>query len=412
MNWFDHITGKLSPERFARRLIDELGDAGDRRSISFDAAQFQLRFAVDGQEMGFANLRNLYSEYQSLPAKDRDQFFSFATRSLLAAHKPIPEDFDDARYDVLVTVRNRSYFSLPELRNELSRFRDSDSQPLEWPHQTLADQLAVGLVYDLPEAMLMLQASHLNEWGVTFYEVYESAVSNLSEMDATFATIDDHSYVSNSSDHYDASRMILADLVAELEVIGDPVALIPNRDRLIVTGSEDTHGLETAALISQQLIEHPRPISGQAFIQRDAEWSPWLPDTDHPAFTTLKSMALATMLNDYENQQQIIDLSEEDAETSKVVAYRVHESGTRQPPFSYCVWQEDGPYLLPKTDRVCFLRKSEETDHPLVESTNVTWADAIRVVGHLLQEQPDTYPVRYRVLGFPNRQQLSKLAAQ
>lgn len=405
MGWFDHFSGSLSEDKFAHRLIDYLRQAGDGRQVRFDASRFQLQFRQNGEEVGYVNLRNLYDEYLTHATRDRERFFRFAVRSLLASHKPLPDDFADAACDILLTVRNRSYFSLLELRNWVS----SDTQ-FAWPYQPLGEHLGVGLTYDLPEAMVMLQSIHLENWGVTFYEVYEHALGNLAEIDATFSSIDDHTYVSATGDHYDASRMLLPELIQELSVVGDPVAMIPNRDRLLLTGSEDNQGIESVALVAQQLLAHPRPLSGMAFVYRHEEWQPWLPHRDHAAYATLKMLFLQTLQQDYQEQHELLETWLPRQQPGVQCAeYRMHGAGGRQPPISYCVWQQGQSWLLPKTDRVCLLPAGKRSDHPLVETLSCSWEHLENVVGDLLEEQ-DLYPARYRVREFPSARQLSSLA--
>src|SRR5690606_16678263 len=100
---------------FALQLIERLQRAGDRRELQFDRENFRLAFRNDAGEIADSNLQNLYDECLTHPLRDRERFFQFATRSLLASHKPLPDDFSDARSDIFLAVRNRGYYSLMEL---------------------------------------------------------------------------------------------------------------------------------------------------------------------------------------------------------------------------------------------------------------------------------------------------------
>jgi hypothetical protein len=407
MTRFAHLRKNLSEENFALHLIQRLHQAGDIRHARFDADNFRICFEQSSFEVGFANLRNLYQEYLTHPVLDRERFFRFATRSLLSTHKPLPDDYADARSDIFVSVRNRTYFSSLELNTWIH----SDAL-FAWPYQPLASHLGIGLVYDLPEAMVMLQAVHLEQWGISFYEAFEQGLSNLTEVDATFTSIDDHTYVSATGDHYDASRMLLPELIHELKVVGDPVVLLPNRDRLLVTGSEDRHGVEIVTLLAQQLLTHPRPVTGLAFRLCNDEWTCWLPDEDHPAYALLKSLGLQSRQQDYLEQrpmlQQWLAQNQCDAE---VAEFRVHGARAKQPPTSFCVWCEGQTQLLPETDRVCFLRRHQSPDHPLIEGINVGWKRVEQVLGNVMREEAMVYPVRYRVDRFPTQAQLARLQA-
>lgn len=111
-------------------------------------------------------------------------------------------------------------------------------------------------------------------WGITFYEAYETAYTNLIETEAAFTTIEDHTYMSSTGDNYDASRMLIPELIAELKVLGEPVVMVPNRDRLFVTGSEDPEGLATMVLLAEHALTQPRPMTGIAMMWNGEEWSP------------------------------------------------------------------------------------------------------------------------------------------
>ena len=46
-------------------------------------------------------------------------------------------------------------------------------------------------------------------------------------------------YVFTTNDGYDSSRLIILDLIRQFQVKGDYIAMAPNREMLIVAGSED-----------------------------------------------------------------------------------------------------------------------------------------------------------------------------
>jgi hypothetical protein len=193
-------------------------------------------------------------------------------------------------------------------------------------------------------------------------------------------------------------------------VTGDPIVMLPSRDRLLVTGSDDRRGLETISLLAQQLLTHPRPVTGLAFCLSQDEWNAWLPETDHPAYATFKTLALLTSQMDYQQQRPLLQslLTCDDRET-EVAEFRVHGAGAKQPPTSFCVWREGRRQLLPRTDRICFLRHDQSLDHPLVEGINVAWGKVENVLDAFLCEQDSVYPPRYQVDRFPSAALLARL---
>ena len=117
-------------------------------------------------------------------------------------------------------------------------------------NSSLGDHLAVGLVYDLPESMVMLHRDQLKTWDVTFFEAFEIARANLADLEASFGSMEDRLYISDTNDNFDASRVIMTEWIRQLQVKGAPVATVPNRDKLIVTGSEDAKGLRMMARLT------------------------------------------------------------------------------------------------------------------------------------------------------------------
>ena len=108
--------------------------------------------------------------------------------------------------------------------------------------------------------MRSISGDDLKGWDVSWYEAMEAAKSALSEMEFAVARIGDHLYASASGDNYDASRLILTDLIQQMDVYGDHVAMVPNRDTLLVTGSNDETGLQIMADLAEKALEDPRPL--------------------------------------------------------------------------------------------------------------------------------------------------------
>ncbi len=103
---------------------------------------------------------NLYGEFCSVPREQREMVVRNTVRSWFLSGKEIPESFEDARYDLLPTVRSRSFieFTILQLTNEGNRGPN-------WPYQIVGDHLAVGLVYDLPQAMRSISQEDLDRLG-------------------------------------------------------------------------------------------------------------------------------------------------------------------------------------------------------------------------------------------------------
>src|SRR6202011_4912262 len=114
----------------------------------------------------------------------------------------------------------------------------------EIPEYEVGSHLVASLAYDLPQAMVSVSKERLEKWGVTYYEALEIARENLEQTPFTYAEIGKGCYAFATGDSYDACRLLLPSRVEQLRVTGDLIAMVPNRDSLLVTGSDDAQGLK------------------------------------------------------------------------------------------------------------------------------------------------------------------------
>src|SRR4029079_1237660 len=114
-------------------------------------------------------------------------------------------------------------------------------------------------------------------------------------------------FVSATGDNYDASRLIMLDLVRKMPVRGDYIAMVPNRDTLVITGSDDSAGLQIMAKIAEDSFQKPRPISTVALKLAGDEWESWLPDAHSPAHAKFRELRLRTIGMEYNDQKELLD---------------------------------------------------------------------------------------------------------
>jgi len=398
MGLFDKIFGPPSKDNFARLLSDAIREAGETVAIRYDAEEFRL--VVEGEDKRFFSLVNIYREYCALPSAKRRQALSHFVRSWFANRKEIPANFEDVGPDLLPAVRNRCSFEMTRLKAELDGLSF-----LEWPHRVVADHLTVSLVYDLPEAIVQVQQRHLSDWGRSFEEALDAACDNLRK-------ISHHQWnnpcpgvwLSPWQDNHDASRLVLADVLQVHPVQGAYVAMIPNRDTLIVTGSEDDAGLAHMAVLAEKAQDHARPITGLAFLLDNGTWLPWLPDANHPVHDQFHLLQLQSFGRDYAAQKDLLDaFHEKTRQNIWVASYSAVKNDETGKSHSYCVWSQGVDTLLPKVDQVYFFVPKGEEEGSVV--ARASWDRVQQLVGHLMEPQ-GVYPVRYRAKQFPTEEQL------
>ena len=400
MGLFDFFSGTPSRDKFVAIVLAELKRLDPEAEYKYDAEKFLLL----RPDEGFINLANVYAEYCQSEAASRALLLKRFLLSCVSTRSyELPEDFEDVHPDLLPVVRSRFYLESAILQ---SKVRGGDG--FDMPQMVVGDHLALSLVYDLPTAMRSISQKDLDEWDVTFYEAVEAARHNLEQMgEIKFAVLDGRVYASASGDNYDASRLVLLDLIRRFEVRGDHIAMVPNRDTLIVTGSEDEEGLAIMSKIAKDSFEKPRPISTVALRLEGDEWTPWLPPHDSPHFAEFHELKLRTIGAEYNDQKELLDtLHQQSGEAAYVASFSALQNKETGRVTSYSVWSEGVESLLPQTDAVMFFRPTAPDDGKIVAGG--AWDLVRQIVGDLM-EPLGIYPERYRVREFPSHELIERI---
>jgi len=144
----------------------------------------------------------------------------------------------------------------------------------------LAGDFAVSLVVDLPNQDLDLGPDHLRAWNLDFDSLMQRARGNLLARggEQGFQAVREGCYRSTWRDNLDGSRMLLPGILQRLRIKGDPLVLLPNRDTLLVVGSEDPEALRLAmALAREHLDPAACPADCGPLRLRHYRWEPWEP---------------------------------------------------------------------------------------------------------------------------------------
>jgi hypothetical protein len=390
-----------SKEDFARTVADALRQVGETMAIRFDAGEFRL--LAEGEGSRIFNLANAYAEYCAAPRAKRPDVLRNYIRGWFTARREMPADFEDIRPDLLPGVRGRAYFELARLHTQADL-----KASMDWPYRPIAGHLGAGLVYDLPESLVQIQQHPLSDWGVAFDEALAVACANLREISRDdFDNPAPGVWVSPWRDNHDASRILLPDLIRRYEVKGDFIAMIPNRDSLLVTGSRDETGLAFVASTAAEVLEMPRPLTGLALRLEGDAWVPFLPPADHPQYRQFKKLWLRSFAHDYAEQTELLNaLHEKTGEDAFVATFTGLEHPDTGKVSSYCVWSEGITSLLPRTDEIVFFRLKDKDDGEIIGMA--AWDRVEKAVGNLMTPT-SLYPERFRVEAFPSAEQLAAL---
>ncbi len=404
MGLLDKFRKKLTPDSFAELLTKRLREAGDDGEINYDAKTFTLS---RGGVEAITYLGNLYAEYERADPEHREQVLRTFLATWFTARLDLPAELDDARPDILAAVRTRAYFEIGVPLMAL--MAGGEAPPADhMAYAEIAGCLAVTPVYDLPTSIRQLDSRDLEAWGITLYEALEIAKVNLTETTRECAKAGDV-YVFAHGDSHDAARLLLTDLLASLEVDGDTVAMAPNRELLLVTGTENVEGLKDLAEMARKSLEHERGISGVALRLEHGEWAAWLPDQSHPAYAALSFLHAQTLVGEYEQQRELLTLRQEKdgSERCFISSYNATQDQRSGRVSSYCVWPQGMPALLPRTDRVV-LSTTGPDGKPIGVVAAADWRRVEQEVG-MRMTPVDGYPERWRVESFPAPEELARI---
>jgi hypothetical protein len=395
--WF----GTPDKDEFARMLMGEIRRAGVTQKLEYDPGDFKITVG-EGEALHFLSMGNAYDEYVRGARKTRRKILERWAR--LSLPRETPKSFADIRPNLLPRIRDRAQYDRITMQLKLQGMT-----PPAYAFRVIAEHLALGLVHDMPESVAEMPRDQFETWGVPLDEAFAIATENLDRMSQRpFERIAAGVYVSPYRDNHDAGRLILTNRIKRLSVRGSPVAMVPNRDTLLVTGADDPGGLGLMAKITEAALEEPRPISGIPVWLDDDTWRPFVPDEDHPMFVPFGRLRVMSLASDYAAQKQLLDaLHGRTDEDIFVATFTVIEHTETEHLSSYCTWTRDVKTLLPRADSVVFVDPDAEADAVMAR---VDWDRAMRVMGSKM-ELLDMYPPRYRVTSFPTAEELAELKA-
>lgn len=383
---------KPSPDQYARQYLATLRECGDQRDWRYEPAGFQLTLGPGEGDTAVINLHTMYAEHCTLPRGKRDEQLRNVVQGMLTS---IPEQFALARPNLLPAVkhaveRGQALLMLDEMDYEGMLFKP------------LCGHLEITLVYDTPHSMARLAAGDLKKWGKNFEEVLEIAIDNLRDKSTQpMAQARRGLYYSEWEDYFDASRMLLSDLLYRHPVAGAPVVMVPNRTCLLLTGDRDEAGLARMAELAEEVLEQPRPLSPQMMRLENGLWAEFKPEALR---AQLSKLQFSEQAGNYNSQKEQLEAAHQRKGSDLFVAsFMVMQDKTGQLK-SIATWSEGVPTLLPKTDLIAFVQMETQ------DSVLVSWEMAQRICGDLIHETP-YIPARFEVRAFPSAAQQAALAA-
>jgi hypothetical protein len=279
-------------------------------------------------------------------------------------------------------------------------------EPPTFPLATLPGDLVTLLALDAPTTLHILTAATLASWEVTFTDALARAVANLeARIEPRWTSPQPGVYVSAWQDDYDSSRILVDRALRGLAVDGRMVAIIPDRNCLIVTDLDKPEALAAAFTLAA---EHPkpRPLSLIPLVRRWPTWEALDLSDAHPCYPLWRRLVLSEQASIYAQQQERLRSLFDSLGRDVFVASFVVAGDDGGPTRSRAVWTAGVSSFLPETELLGLLDPSRPKGQELLG-----WFETTAVsehAGHLLGST-DFIPRRYQVDGFPSAQELARI---
>lgn len=389
-----------SPEEAFRQEVLRIAEAAPfiaSVSAAADAYALDLTYA-DGEQMK-CFLGNLYAETRDVSPEER-QLRVLHFLSVMSERPELPETWEDAAEMLLPVLRPSTFFQHGVGPDEPGK------QPVRRPFLPF---LSEALAIDHESAMAYAIVDNLEKWGVDPERAHARALENLQKVAAQGIELYDPTAAYRiwhvvSGDAYESSRLLLPGWLASFRdrVSGRPVAAIPERSTLLVTGDEDPTAIERLiASADREFRAAPRSISPALYTVDDGgRVVPYVLPPEHPLHGRVHEGQVHLAAVEYGSQKPKLQAElAERGDDVFVASYSVVQRESDGGVVSYCTWGENVDSLLPRTDLVGFVGGDFEAGsgwHFLVP-----WEVVAREAAACWCEAPGVDPPRMRTLSWP-----------
>lgn len=389
-------------EGFARTFIKAARAGGYAEPLEYLADDFRLRYG----DNSYFNLHNAYHDYLNADKARKAEVLNSYLRALIdTRNSTAAQPLEQVRALLRPVIRNLAM--LEEIRLHHVRSEGWNSPcPMAW--KPFSEDCVTLLAVDYPDTTSTQTAGPQKDWGITLEQALSIALDNLRDASPdAFEPVLPGLYQGAWRDGYDTSRVLLPDVLQRLPLKGQPVFMMPSRDVLMVTGDKDAEGLRQMVELSFHALENGRAQSSRIYTYQDRQIVPFQVEDAHLQ-ARLDDLQRLLQHGLYSSQKEFLDkIHETHPEDIFVATHRLYSNGDAHgSTFSIAAWTEGVFTSLPKTDRVIFVQPQEDGT---ADTQVVAWTEVESLLAPLLATDGDLYPPRYRTLGFPSSEQLSRM---
>ncbi|WP_353192177.1 hypothetical protein [Pandoraea pnomenusa] len=367
--------------------MSALREAGDTRAWTHEPERSRLSLTgqAEGAIPGIINLSNMHREYVDTAPDERQTCLRNQAAGLMSSS--VPSSLAEAQPGLRPVIRSSTERGVIKLQAF-----GADSL-VELAYRPLCENLEIGLAYDGEFNLLRLDSATLEQWGITFDEALDIAIDNLRLVSSQpWLPLQNGVFVSQFNDYYDASRLLLPDVLYRQPIAGAPVVMAPNRTALLLTGDRNEAGLKTLLAAAEGALDQARALPPLMLRWSGTAWEKFTPEA---LAGKLHQLRLRELAGDYHDQKTLIDEIHDQENVDIFVAqHTVLESEDGQQR-SICVWSEGVHSLLPDTDYVALFR------HETQQTACVPRSVLHEQLGDFLKPT-DYLPIRHEVTAFPD----------
>ena len=196
------------------------------------------------------------------------------------------------------------------------------------------------------------------------------------------------------------SRLLLPEIIRRLNVYGAPVAIAPDWNTLLVTGSEDTSGqkfiLDFASEASKTAT---RALAPRPLVLRADEWLDHLPDSGSPLINDYAALRQQALAREYAQQKALLDKLYAKTGVDKFVAsFNLMQDEETKMQRSYSIWNRGFPTLLPQSDLIFLVDPEKPKGSNII--CKISWDRATELLAGMMCPE-GMYPERFSVTAFP-----------
>lgn len=407
----------VNQERFAEIAAEQITETSVDAGVFLDRKEYALVFNDPmGRPLQKIYLHNFYQEYEH---SDESALQPILQRILqLAREMRGYGTFAEHAANLMPAMldRWRAQISNFDLQH---RFHQPKGLDFRMGMFVVGEYFAIVPCIDSPQSKMYVHSKMLEAWGVSFNEVFDRAYANLMEKtkESQFETYINKNTGKTScfgslwNDHYDASRMLLAEgnQFQGLEVDGDTLVALTS-EQLLVFGTEDDFGSAVALSKLEKSQDQPHALPPIPLrLSKDGKWSKWRPPTNHPLYHGFLRAENKYLHGIYTKQAEHLNSVYPQLMNEFFVSSFVpcqHVSGQVS---SFCTITEGVPCLLPKTEMITFVRLTDGENGDVIATGR--WDRIAEIMGERL-EKTNEFPARYKVMTFPSEKELAQIGMQ